>query len=498
MNLLLITFSFPPAGGVGVLRALSLAKYLPEDDVRVDVLTARNAPAVGKDLTLLRQVPTEVTVHRTWTLDLPFALRKAVKGLLTRGSSAPRTQVTPPAPVVAGQDRPPGAASQAERRSRSPLRRLLGNLLLPDPQIGWLPFARPAATRLIRRRHIDAVVVTVPPFSSAALVTALRRTFPNLPIVLDFRDEWLTSTLHLVSFNNNDRARHIAARTEAAAVRAATKVVLVTEAARKELLQRYPGEPSDKFVCIHNGFDTPPKPLRPPSHLKNPASRITLTYLGTVYGSTDPSTLIAAVRTLPDELRHRLRLRFIGHIERESYREGLTRLGDTVELRGFLPQAEALQAIEDTDFLLLITHDRVNVAAKFYDYLAGGRPILAAVHPDGEVRRLLERTGAGLWCDGADSAAIADLLRTVLSGPEATSALTPHPEQIARFHRRVLAHEYAALLHSLVPSTTSGPPLSASRDVPIDGQTLANGHSDDAKVLARDACSEPAAMEPRD
>ncbi len=46
MNLLLITFSFPPAGGVGVLRALSLAKYLPENDIRVDVLTARNAPAV--------------------------------------------------------------------------------------------------------------------------------------------------------------------------------------------------------------------------------------------------------------------------------------------------------------------------------------------------------------------------------------------------------------------------------------------------------------------
>ena len=35
MNLLLITFSFPPAGGVGVLRALSLAKYLPENGIRV-------------------------------------------------------------------------------------------------------------------------------------------------------------------------------------------------------------------------------------------------------------------------------------------------------------------------------------------------------------------------------------------------------------------------------------------------------------------------------
>src|SRR5580704_13551681 len=83
LNVLLITFSFPPAGGVGVLRAVSLAKYLPENDVRVDVLTARNAPAVGKDLTLLQQVPQSVTVHHTWTLDLPFAQRKFIKKLIS-------------------------------------------------------------------------------------------------------------------------------------------------------------------------------------------------------------------------------------------------------------------------------------------------------------------------------------------------------------------------------------------------------------------------------
>ena len=89
MNVLLITFSFPPAGGVGVLRALSLAKYLPGEGVRVDVLTARNAPAVGKDLSLLRQLPAEVTVHRTWTLDLPFALRKWVKKVVGGVKSRP-------------------------------------------------------------------------------------------------------------------------------------------------------------------------------------------------------------------------------------------------------------------------------------------------------------------------------------------------------------------------------------------------------------------------
>ena len=217
MNVLLITFSFPPAGGVGVLRALSLAKYLPENGIRVDVLTARNAPAVGKDAALLRQVPESVTVHRTWTLDLPFWLRKTVKK------------------AVSGGEGKATARAQAAVKGGNPLKQFIGNLLLPDPQVGWLPFALPAAERIIRERKIDVVLITVPPFSSVRLATRLRKIFPALPIVVDFRDEWLSTTIDLVSFNNNSRARMVAHKAEAEAVRDATAVVLVTEAARREM-----------------------------------------------------------------------------------------------------------------------------------------------------------------------------------------------------------------------------------------------------------------------
>ena len=432
MNVLLITFSFPPAGGVGVLRALSLAKYLPESGIRLDVLTARNAPSVGKDLSLLEQVPANVTIHRTWTLDLPFALRKALKGLV--GGSG-----RPSAPAVA----PPTRRSLKQR-----LRTLVGNLLLPDPQIGWLPFALPAARRTIRRRSIDAVVITVPPFSTALLVARLRKRFPTLPIVLDFRDEWLSTTLDLVSFNNNQRARTVAQGAEAEAVRAATTVVAVTEAARLELLGRYPDQDPAKFVCISNGFDTV-LPLPTPSRATPLADRIVLTYIGSVYGSTDPTRFVDAVLTLPAELRQRLHIRYIGHIETPALRASLLRLGDTLELQGFVPQAEALRAIDSTDYLLLITHDRINVAAKFYDYLGGGKPIVAAVHPGGDVRRLLEETGAGIWADVGSVDAIRALLLKLLDENSATLLPEPDRVRIASYHRRPLAARYAALLKGL-------------------------------------------------
>jgi glycosyltransferase involved in cell wall biosynthesis len=441
LNVLLITFSFPPAGGVGVLRALSLAKYLPENDIRLDVLTARNAPAVGKDLSLLQQVPASVTVHKAWTLDLPFAMRKALKKAVA-GNGA-KAEVS--------------AANSARSARSNFLKQTVGDMLLPDPQVGWLPFAFPAARRIIRNRKIDLVLITVPPFSTVLLVSKLRKAFPALPIVLDFRDEWLTTTINLVSFNKNEKARQIAQQAEAEAVRDATAVVAVTEAARREIRSRYPVEAEEKFLCVPNGYDLAPRTAESgdtaaTASPTNPNEKIVLTYIGSVYGSTDPTTFIEAVSGLPEPIRARLHVRFIGHIETPAYREALLSLGETIELCGFVPQAKALQAIQHTTYLLLITHDRINVAAKLYDYLGGGKPILAAVHPDGDVRRLLEETRTGWWADVDDVAAIRQLLvEAVERGPEVGEAFQPEAERIASYHRRPLTRRYAGLLKKLAP-----------------------------------------------
>ena len=154
-----------------------------------------------------------------------------------------------------------------------------------------------------------------------------------------------------------------------------------------------------------------------------------------------------AVLSLPDDIRSRLLVRFVGHFEKSVYRDTLLRLGPTVELVGFLPQADALRLLDETDFVLLISHDPVNVSAKFYDYLCSGRPIIAAVHPHGDVRRRLDETRAGRWADVADANAIRDLLMDTLAG--SAQGFAPDLEAIARYHRLPLAKRYADLLQSL-------------------------------------------------
>jgi glycosyltransferase involved in cell wall biosynthesis len=431
MNVLLITYSFPPAGGVGVLRALSLAKYLPEKGIHLDVLTARNAAAVGADGALVAQVPSSVTVHRTWTLDLPFAIRKGIKR------------------AISGTVNDRGAAAHSHKARPHLLKRLVANALLPDPQVGWLVFALPAAVRIVRRRRIDLVLITVPPFSSACLVSRLRRRFPSLPIVLDFRDEWLSTTLHLVSFNSNRRAVRVASDIEAQAVRHADAIVAASEGAREEIRNRYPSAPESRFHCIPNGFDTPFQPVSPSTVPALRGQRVVLTYTGTLYGSTDPRSFIEAASRLPEHISRQLLIRFIGRIELDVYARAMETLGDNAEVKGFVPHAEALRAISESTYLLLISHDRLNISGKLYDYLGSGKPILGVIHPGGEVRRVLEETRAGWWANAQDPAAIERMLiEAVERAPMLDRTFQPDRERISAYHRRPLAHRYAELLET--------------------------------------------------
>jgi hypothetical protein len=444
LNVLLVTYSFPPAGGVGVLRAASLARYLPSEGIRLDVLTTRNASAVGTDSALLNQIPTEVRIHRTITLDLPFGIKKGIKKL------------------ISGTKPPAGRAASSSNPGRPNfLKRVLQDILLPDPQVTWLPVLSRAARRIVRDRKIDLVLITVPPFSSVLLVEKLRKSFPDLPVVVDFRDEWLSSTIDLVSFSRTARALRLAREAESSAVTNSTAVVAVTEAARREIRARYPKEADSKFQLVPNGYDATrlhKPPIKPDAQA---GGKIVATYTGSIYGSTDPSTLVEALQSLPTEVKSRFKLRFVGHIEELRYREALSQLGDMVELKGFLPQQEALKVMSESDYALLITHDPLNVSAKFYDYIGAGKPILATVHPEGDVRRLLEELRAGWWADSRDVAGIRHLfIDAAARGKPSESEFQPDAEKVAQYERKALAQRYACLLH-----TIAGQPQAAEEQV---------------------------------
>ena len=121
-----------------------------------------------------------------------------------------------------------------------------------------------------------------------------------------------------------------------------------------------------------------------------------------------------------------------------------------MELKGFLPQREALAAMNETDYVLLINLDPLNVGGKFYDYVGCGKPILGAVHSQGETRRLLDELRAGWWADIRDVEGIRQLfVDAAMRGSSLQAEFQPDLERIAGYERKVLAQRYARLLRSI-------------------------------------------------
>lgn len=427
-RILIISHVFPPIGGIPVQRALSFAKYLPGLGYDVHVLTAWNPGAPVRDPGLLRHVPEAVHVHRCFSAEVPFWLRHRVWRLFSGGNSSTGAQPAPSAQPSRG------------------IRPWIGNLIrlasCPDPEVLWVPFATRRAARLIRKYKIGTVIVTAPPFSVFLTGNALKRRFPDLTLVTDFRDEWLR--FYLGAFNFGGEAiRRRAAAIERAAIESSDIVVATTGAILSQLRARYPDQPEEKFAVVMNGYD--PEAFAGFRARPHTAGKIVVVLAGTVSRSSSARCYLDAVDSLPDELRSRFETRFVGRIadEEAPYFKGRK---SEIRLLGFLPQPEALSQMEQADYLLLALNDSAHLPGKLFEYLATGKPILALTPADSEIARLLEATGAGLQACPSEPGAVRQMLMTAAGNLERGARFTPDRDAIERYQRPRLTAELAGLI----------------------------------------------------
>jgi len=430
-KILIVSYLFPPMGGIGVQRALSLAKYLPGCGYEVHILKAGNAGGPVRDPALLRQVPSVVKVHKAFTPEVPFAIRQKLWSRLSgRNAQA--------GPAEAGSQ--PGT----QPAWRKLLKATVSRLLCPEPEILWVPFALRKARRIIRRHQIDFVLVTVPPFSALEVGTALKKEFPAVRLVSDFRDEWLSFYLKDFDFQSSAHTRRKAEAIERGSVEASDLVVAVNESSRNEIRSRYPEQPERKFVVIPNGYD--PEIFADFAPRTNQSSRMLVTHVGTVYKTASPRFYLDAADGLPAEVLGEMETRFVGRIA-EAERPLLENRRGQVSLLEFLPQAQALKYMEDTDYLLLTMTNEISVPGKLFEYMATGKPILAITAPDSEVDRILRQTRAGISAPPDNPEAIRNMLRLAFDAwRNGKKLIESRPHAVQRYERPRLAEEYGRVI----------------------------------------------------
>ena len=159
-KILFIAYNFPPEGGPAVQRVSKFIKYLHQFDYRVIVLTSNHKYSIV-DETLLKDIPEDTVVHKS----------------LDYGNYVP-----------------------GDIRNK-----FLKNYFVPDKQVFWKKSALKKVKEIIRNNDIDVIISTSPPHSAHLIGLEIKKKY-NIPLIVDFRDEW-TMNPSFADFHNKSKNR---------------------------------------------------------------------------------------------------------------------------------------------------------------------------------------------------------------------------------------------------------------------------------------------------
>jgi len=299
----------------------------------------------------------------------------------------------------------------------------------------------------------DVVVVSSPTFFSIGAGWLLAR-LKRARLVVEIRDLWPAIFTELGVLTNRPLIR-LLERLELAAYRVADTVVVVSDGFRADLLRR--GVPAAKVHTIRNGV----RPGRfDPALAADPALRQRLgardgdclvLYAGT-HGISQGLTSVAdAAATLTDEP---VRFAFVGGgADKPRLQRRVAELGlANVTLAPGVAPGQVPPLLAAADICLLTLRDLPLFASfipsKMFEYLAAGRPVVAAVA--GEAAQILREAGACVVAP-EDSGALAAAIRDLAGDPERRQAMARRGRSYVEqyFDQDLLALHYRKLLGSM-------------------------------------------------
>ncbi len=406
-KVLMVAHQFPPVGGSGVQRTTKFVKYLRLFGWEPVVFTRDIKGMPLKDESLLSDIPDGVKIVRTrpWNFaELPGVLSLPGKFINRR-------------------------------------------VLIPDGERLWQLFGRKKAAETAAREGVDLIYTTSYPYSDHLMGLYLKKRFPRIPWVADFRDEW-TKNPNILDYNYNRLRMSIERDMEAKVLETADFVIANTPVMMENFLEGRE-HLKDKFTVIPNGYDEEDFIGLNDSPPHN--SRFTVTYTGLLYGRRCPDTFMKALSQLiQDGLvdRSKVLLRLIGSFK-SGYIEGLTKkymLDGVVEKLPYMKHRDSIQHLLNSDALLLLagTGEEAFYLGKIFEYMRTGRPILAVVPEKGAASRLVRESATGCVSDSTDVSGTAEnILKLYSDWLQGKNSLSPNRKLIESFERKVLTENLA-------------------------------------------------------
>ncbi len=386
-KVLIITYYWPPAGGVPVQRWVKMTKYLRKFGWEPVIYTVTAGEYPVLDSTLAQQIPGDIQVIKT-PIREPYTIYKQLLGYK--------------------KDEKVNAGFLHEKKKQGVMQNLAvwvrGNFFIPDARKFWIKPSVKYLTNYLKNNPVHAIISTGPPHSMHLIAAGVKQN-TGIPWIADFRDPWTKidyySELKLSAAA--DKKHH---QLEKKVLTEADKVVTVS------------WQWADDFNKINNGntevitngfdaadFDTQPKTL---------FDGFVLHHVGMINKARNPELLWAALEALCNEhqdFNRDLQIRFTGKSD-YSVLDYLKKyhLENKLFHAGQVDHAVAIDAMQRSTVLLLLLNDTQDILgripAKLFEYLAAKRPVLAIGNPEGDAAKIIRETQAGIVADFKDIEAI--------------------------------------------------------------------------------------------
>ncbi len=295
----------------------------------------------------------------------------------------------------------------------------------------------------------DVILVSSPPLflgASAWLLGLVKAA----PFVLDLRDYWPHAAVALGQLKSR-RAVTLATRLEGFLYRRAARLIAVTPGMRRLMLER--GIPSHRIDLVTNGADLerfrPMEDARP----ETGNGKLTVLYSGThglVHGM---DILLDAADALRDDARIRFLMVGDGVAKDKLVSDAASRGLRNVEFLPSVQPSELADIIREAHVCVATTTAGAfsggTIPVKLFDYMACGRPVVAALGGDG--RALIEESGGGVVVEPGDAEGLAGAIRMMADDPAVRAALGASGREFVRerYSRERLAGLLADILESV-------------------------------------------------
>ncbi len=351
MRILFISYFFPPDKAVGGHRASSITKVFVEEGINIALLTA------NQEISELEELKNYHNLS-----DIYQAKESQIRkiGYKTK--------------ILVGLE----------------LFNLDRLLFFPDLYFPWIRRALKVGEKALKELEIDAIMVTLPPYSAAVVGYKLSKKY-DIPLIVDHRDPWTSNpTFTLPRFIVRKRHRKLESKITR---HARINVAVGNECA--QLLGDSSGVEKETFHIIPNGYFESNVPDKEVPKIED---KFTISYFGNYYKVHKPyfSEFVMGLKEMIDKNNlnpEQLAIRYAGLTSRTAIHRDLAR-GDLLPYFEDLGHLEGKTLIEEIqkshlNFVFVPSSVEYALATKIYDYAVGNSHILI-IGGKGEISD---------WCD---------------------------------------------------------------------------------------------------